>query len=113
MRKFDFLSVGAEIIAGLTSSSFQIIDFLAKQLYHRMRETPSALQKTTDESLCSACSRLKENEHLRSLREQLSMQPQIWDSEKNLRELVTRKGEKYDEEELLEETLESLEALNE
>lgn len=41
------------------------------------------------------------------------MQPQVWDSEKNLRELVTRKGEKYDEEELLYESLESLEALNE
>lgn len=96
MRKFDFLSVGAEIIAGLTSSTFRILDFLAKQLYHRMRETATTHQKTTDDSLCSACSRLKENEHLRSLREQLSIQPQVWDSEKNLKELVTRKGEKYD-----------------
>jgi hypothetical protein len=46
------------------------------------------------------------------LREELSMGGR-WEQQQTLREMVVRHGEKYDEEELLYESLESLEVLNE
>jgi hypothetical protein len=112
MNKFDFLQQGADIVQGLVSSALRLLDFFAKQLYHYLREAPPVNPALIQDSLCPSCCRLRENERVRSLREELSM-GLVWEEERIMREAVVRRGEKYDEEELLCESLESLEVLNE
>jgi hypothetical protein len=73
MRKFDFLQRGADIVHGLASATLRLLDFFAKQLYHHLRESPSASAALPQDALCPSCCRLRENERVRSLREELSM----------------------------------------
>lgn len=70
MRKFDFLQVAAAVTAALTSAAFRINDFLAKHLYHHLKAAPVPLS-VNPQPLCSGCGKLRENERVRSLKEEL------------------------------------------
>lgn len=104
MRKFEFLQRGADIVHSLSSSALRLLDFLAKQLYHHLKDTPPKAATAMQDSLCPSCCRLRENERVRSLREELNMGA-VWEEERAMREMVVRRGEKYDEEELINESL--------
>lgn len=58
MRKFQFLLVGADVIASITNATLRIIDFLAKQVYYRFKDKPN-VTGYIEEPLCNACSRLR------------------------------------------------------
>ena len=91
MRKFDFLQRGADIVHIFSLSALRLLDFFAKQLYHHMRDSPPKTATTIQDSLCPSCCRLRENERLRSLREELNMGV-VWYEERIMREMVVRKG---------------------
>lgn len=63
-------------------------------------------------NLCSGCGKLRENERIRSMCNELRVGSD-WNQTKVRRDVVPRNGEKYDVTQLLEEELESLDSLNE
>jgi hypothetical protein len=61
MRKFDFLSTPATILANLTAATLKINDFMARQLFQYMKVVDPTPLAPASETLCPSCGKLREN----------------------------------------------------
>lgn len=96
MRKFDFLTMATNTMSNLITTVLRFNEFLAKKLYQYMKIEGTESSSGPIGTLCFSCGKLRENEKIRSLKEDLRVSRNDWNMARVKKEIVLRLGEKYD-----------------